>query len=176
MKRALPKMVKAPAGQNSLLTNFIKIQKREIAGPSQSTCSTGTDSTQKPSVEETKKPLKKRETKTKAKGELYQLPKSYNHTHDHKNGEWKDGKVNLWMWNINGVNAVLTKGNLQHFFDTVNPDIVCFNETKIGQEKINSISLHKYFPMQYFQYWNCSKAKLGYAGTAILSKVEPIKV
>jgi exonuclease III len=40
------------------------------------------------------------------------------------------------MWNINGVNAVLTKGVLQDFLDQTNPDILCFNETKIGEEKI----------------------------------------
>jgi exonuclease III len=43
-------------------------------------------------------------------------------------------------------------------------------------EKINQISLPKYFPKQYFQFWNCSKIQKGYSGTAILSKVEPINV
>ena len=80
------------------------------------------------------------------------------------------------MWNINGVNAVLTKGNLQHFLDSTNPDIICFNETKIDMEKINQISLPKYFPKQYFQFWNCCKIQKGYSGTALLTKVEPINV
>jgi exodeoxyribonuclease-3 len=80
------------------------------------------------------------------------------------------------MWNINGINSVLTKGALQEFLDKSNPDVLCFNEIKIGQEKIKQIGLHKYLPKQYFQFWNCSKVKLGYAGTAILTKVEPIHV
>lgn len=110
----LPKMIKAPtAGQNSLLTSFMKVQKREASQAVSSQPSLGTESTSKSTPEEKKlPPTNKREVKKASKGELYQLPKSYNHTHEHVNGEFKDGKVNVWMWNINGVNAVLTKGAL----------------------------------------------------------------
>jgi hypothetical protein len=113
MKKMLPKMIKAPAaGQNSLLTNFMKVQKREVSQVASSQPSLGTDSTTKSTPEEKKLPTNKREVKKASKGELYQLPKSYNNTHEHVNGEFKDGKVNIWMWNINGVNAVLSKGAL----------------------------------------------------------------
>jgi len=70
--------------------------------------------------------------------ELYALPKCYEHNHDHgTDGRFKDGKANIWLWNINGVNAVLTKQSLQEFLDATNPDIICLNETKIDQEKID---------------------------------------
>ena len=70
--------------------------------------------------------------------ELYAFPKCYEHTHDHgTDGRFKDGKANIWLWNINGVNAVLTKQSLQEFLDATNPDIICLNETKIDQEKID---------------------------------------
>jgi hypothetical protein len=74
--------------------------------------------------------INKRKLKEASK-DVYTLPKSYHHTHEHENGTFKEGKVNLWMWNINGVNAVLTKKNIQEFLDATNPDIICFNETKI---------------------------------------------
>ncbi len=70
--------------------------------------------------------------------ELYALPKCYEHTHDHgTDGSFKEGKANIWLWNINGVNAVLTKQSLQEFLDATNPDIICLNETKIDQEKLD---------------------------------------
>ncbi len=50
-------------------------------------------------------PENKREIKAKMKGDLYDLPKSYDNTHEHKDGQFKDGKLNIWMWNINGVNS-----------------------------------------------------------------------
>lgn len=78
----------------------------------------------------------KAESKTKAKPANYAFPKSYNNTHEHINGTFKDGKVNIWHWNINGINAVMNKGMLQHFLDTADPDIVSFNEIKIDDQKI----------------------------------------
>jgi hypothetical protein len=102
-------MIKAPAaGQNSLLTNFMKVHKREVSQVASSQPSLGTDSTTKSTPEEKKLPTNKREVKLANKGELYQFPKSYKNTHDHLKVEFKDGRVNIWMWNINGVNAVLT--------------------------------------------------------------------
>lgn len=131
MKKLLPTVIKstAAAPKNSLLTDFLKVQKRE-----QSTLIT-----EEVSTKEDKKGENKRAMKAASKKEpkvLYELPKSYNHTHEHGNGSFKNGKVNIWMWNINGINAVLKKGNMQHFIDSANPDIICFNETKIDKDKI----------------------------------------
>lgn len=83
---------------------------------------------------------------TKVKGPLYDFPKSLNNIHEHTDEGFKDGKVNIWHWNINGVNAVLTKGSLQHFFDKANPDIVCFNEIKIDEEKLEKIGVKNFIP------------------------------
>ncbi len=57
-----------------------------------------------------------------------------------------------------------------------NPDIVCFNEIKTDEEKIMKGGFHRQIPDGYEQYWNCSKTKKGYAGTAILTRVKPISV
>ena len=48
------------------------------------------------------------------------------------------GTLSIWSWNINGVNAGLTKGTLQKFIKEADPDILCLNETKTDIAKIRS--------------------------------------
>ncbi len=64
----------------------------------------------------------------------------------------------------------MRKGELQKFVAEHDPDILCLQETKAeqGQAEID-------FP-QYEEYWNSSKAKKGYSGTAIFTKTKPIAV
>ncbi len=64
----------------------------------------------------------------------------------------------------------MRKGELQKFIDKHNPDILCLQETKAeqGQAEID-------LP-EYQEYWNSSKAKKGYSGTAIFTRVKPIAV
>lgn len=78
--------------------------------------------------------------------------------------------MKIYSWNINGIRAVIKKGEFQKFFETYQPDIVCFQETKAekGQAEID-------LP-DYEEYWNSSKTKKGYSGTAIFTKVKPIEV
>jgi len=78
--------------------------------------------------------------------------------------------MKIFSWNINGIRAVIKKGEFQKFFEKYQPDIVCFQETKAeqGQAEID-------LP-DYEEYWNSSKAKKGYSGTAIFTKVKPIAV
>lgn len=80
------------------------------------------------------------------------------------------------MWNVNGINSVLTKGALQEIFDNKDPDIICFNEIKIDQEKLNAGRVKETIPLRYSQYWNCCKGRKGYAGTAVFTKVRPMNV
>lgn len=78
--------------------------------------------------------------------------------------------MKIFSWNINGMRAVVRKGELQKFIDKYHPDIICFQETKAeqGQAEID-------FP-EYKEYWNSSRAKKGYSGTAIFTKPEPLNV
>jgi exodeoxyribonuclease-3 len=78
--------------------------------------------------------------------------------------------MKIYSWNINGIRAVVRKGELQKLVAKYQPDILCLQETKAeqGQAKID-------FP-QYEEYWNSSKAKKGYSGTAIFTKIKPIAV
>ena len=51
-------------------------------------------------------------------------------------------------------------------------DIICFNETKLQETHVKDFMNN--FPNYPYQSWNSSTTKLGYSGTAILSKVKPI--
>ena len=78
--------------------------------------------------------------------------------------------MKVYSWNVNGIRAVIRKGALQDFIEQEKPDIVCFQETKAeqGQAEID-------LP-QYEEYWNSSKNKKGYSGTAIFTKIKPLAV
>lgn len=77
--------------------------------------------------------------------------------------------MKLYSWNVNGIRAVLNKGTFQTFIAEHRPDILCLQETKAkqGQAEID-------LP-EYVEYWN-SAEKAGYSGTAIFSKVKPLRV
>ncbi|MDR0947910.1 MAG: exodeoxyribonuclease III, partial [Lachnospiraceae bacterium] len=76
--------------------------------------------------------------------------------------------MKLISWNVNGIRACLQKGFLD-FFAQSDADIFCLQETKVQAGQV-TITLPG-----YHQYWNYAQKK-GYSGTAIFSKIEPIKV
>jgi len=76
--------------------------------------------------------------------------------------------VKIVSWNTNGLRACVKKG-FMNFFQEVNADIFCIQETKMQQEQ------SKILTPGYFQYWNSAKKK-GYSGTAIFTKTPPISV
>lgn len=71
-------------------------------------------------------------------------------------------------WNVNGLRACVKKGFLD-FFNEVDADFFCVQETKLQEGQIN-LELDG-----YYQYWNYA-VKKGYSGTAIFTKHEPINV
>lgn len=77
--------------------------------------------------------------------------------------------VKIYSWNVNGIRAVINKGMLAPFIDAHQPDILCLQETKAqqGQAEIDLPG--------YEEYWN-SAVKPGYSGTAIFSKIKPLKI
>ena len=89
--------------------------------------------------------------------------------------DFEEGKASIYSWNIAG-STVFEKGIIQEFMDAVKPDILCLNEIKTDPDKIDKKKLFSKMPQGYASYWNCSKTKLGYSGTAILTKVKPISV
>ena len=71
-------------------------------------------------------------------------------------------------WNVNGLRACVKKGFID-FFNEVDADFFCVQETKLQEGQIN-LELEG-----YYQYWNYA-VKKGYSGTAIFTKHEPINV
>ena len=71
-------------------------------------------------------------------------------------------------WNVNGLRACMQKG-FQNYFDQVNADFFCLQETKLQSGQID-LTLPN-----YHQYWNYAQKK-GYSGTAIFSKEMPQSV
>lgn len=80
--------------------------------------------------------------------------------------------MKLISWNVNGLRAVINKG-FKDFYNTINADIICLQETKMQQDQI-SMDINEIFKDRYV-YWNSAEKK-GYSGTVVISKVKPIKV
>ncbi len=80
--------------------------------------------------------------------------------------------MHLVSWNVNGIRAIIKKDFLKNI-KTLNPDILCLQETKAASEETKTaLELLS----DYKVYVNSSKARKGYSGTAILSKTEPLNV
>lgn len=75
----------------------------------------------------------------------------------------------VFSWNVNGIRAVVRKGDFVKFVQDYKPDILCLQETKAekGQAEID-------LP-DYTETWN-SASKKGYSGTAVFSKTKPLSV
>ena len=76
--------------------------------------------------------------------------------------------MKIISWNVNGIRAAINKG-FYSSMSKVNPDIICLQETKAHKDQVNLI-LDDY----PYKFWNSAQKK-GYSGTAIFSKIEPIK-
>ena len=77
--------------------------------------------------------------------------------------------MKIYSWNMNGIRAVVRKGELQPFLDKHQPDVLCIQETKANQDQI------VLDVPDYEEYW-CSAEKKGYSGTAIFTKHSPLEV
>ena len=76
--------------------------------------------------------------------------------------------MKLISWNVNGIRACVGK-NFMEFFNEVDADIFCLQETKLQENQID-LQLEG-----YYQYWNYAKKK-GYSGTSIFTQKEPLNV
>ena len=76
--------------------------------------------------------------------------------------------MKLVSWNVNGLRACMNKG-FQDFFNSVDADIFCVQETKMQQSQAELVL------DGYEQYWN-SALKKGYSGTAVFTKAKPLSV
>lgn len=74
----------------------------------------------------------------------------------------------LASWNVNGLRAVLAKG-FRDYLKEEKPDVICLQEIKCTSEQVT------YDLTGYEPFWN-SAEKPGYSGTAIFTRVAPLKV
>lgn len=80
--------------------------------------------------------------------------------------------LHLVNWNVNGFRSIMKKDFVKDV-QSINPDILCLQETKANVEEVKSLCV---LLPEYKVYVNSSKARKGYSGTAILSKTEPLAV
>lgn len=81
-------------------------------------------------------------------------------------------ELHIVNWNVNGIRSIIKKDFLKDI-KAMNPDILCLQETKAAVEEVKS-SLE--LLTGYQVHVNCSKARKGYSGTAILTRTEPLSV
>jgi exodeoxyribonuclease-3 len=80
--------------------------------------------------------------------------------------------ITLLSWNVNGIRAVHKKGFLDWLTEAA-PDILCLQETRAAEAQLPAALAQ---PEGYRCFWNASRAKKGYSGTALLTRSEPLDV
>ncbi len=79
--------------------------------------------------------------------------------------------MNIISWNVNGIRAIVKK-NFIESVKKLDPNILCLQETKATENVVQNALL----PLNnYLIYCNSAYIK-GYSGTALLSKIKPIKI
>jgi exodeoxyribonuclease-3 len=71
--------------------------------------------------------------------------------------------MKIFSWNVNGLRAVIKKGEFAKFIKKYQPDILCIQETKAKRGQV-AVDLP-----EYEEFWN-SAERAGYSGTAIFVK------
>jgi len=79
--------------------------------------------------------------------------------------------MKIYSWNVNGIRAVVRNGFLDWLHDS-KPNILCLQEIKARKKDIPK-EIKK---IKDYYFYSSSAEKRGYAGTAVLTKIKPIKV
>ena len=78
----------------------------------------------------------------------------------------------LISWNVNGLRAAYKKGFMD-WLAAANADIVCLQEVRAEPQQLPD---ELRAPTGYHAFWNPSRSKPGYSGTAILTRTRPRRV
>ena len=79
--------------------------------------------------------------------------------------------MKLLSWNINGIRAAEKKG-FREFLENSDADVICLQETKAQPDQIPMTLTH----VPGWHVWFHSAERKGYSGTAIYSKINPVRV
>ena len=79
--------------------------------------------------------------------------------------------MRLVSWNVNGIRAVMKK-DFSASLKAMKTDVLCLQETKAQDDQV----LEALAGVDGYHIYSNSAVKKGYAGTAILSKMEPLDV
>ncbi|XP_022743632.1 DNA-(apurinic or apyrimidinic site) lyase, chloroplastic isoform X2 [Durio zibethinus] len=85
--------------------------------------------------------------------------------------------VKVLSWNVNGLRALLKVEGFPalELAKRENFDVLCLQETKLQEKDVESV---KQSLIEGYEnsFWTCSHSKLGYSGTAIISRIKPLSV
>jgi len=79
--------------------------------------------------------------------------------------------MRIISWNVNGIRAAVKKGFTESL-EAMQPDMLCLQETKAQDDQVAEALAG----IQGYRLYANSAVKKGYAGTAVLSKKEPLSV
>lgn len=84
--------------------------------------------------------------------------------------------MKLMSWNVNGLRALLKLEGFSalELAQREDFDILCLQETKLQEKDVEKIA--SLIDGYQNNFWTCSSAKLGYSGTAIISRIKPLSV
>ncbi|KAK1578980.1 hypothetical protein Q3G72_034688 [Acer saccharum] len=85
--------------------------------------------------------------------------------------------MKLLSWNVNGLRALLKLEGFSalQLAQREDFDVLCLQETKLQEKDVESIR-ESLIDGYESSFWTCSVSKLGYSGTAIISRVKPVSV
>ncbi|XP_057835643.2 DNA-(apurinic or apyrimidinic site) endonuclease, chloroplastic isoform X2 [Cryptomeria japonica] len=89
----------------------------------------------------------------------------------------ENNMVRLISWNVNGLRALLKReeNKFLQLAERENFDILCLQETKLQEKDVQQIK-QGLLDGYETSFWTCSVSKLGYSGTAVISRVKPVSV
>ncbi len=82
--------------------------------------------------------------------------------------------MRLATWNVNGIRAIVKK-DFTDSIQKLSADVIGFQETKAQDDQVRE-ALFGLEGLEEYHVFSSSAVKKGYSGTAILSKITPIRV
>ena len=79
--------------------------------------------------------------------------------------------MKIISWNVNGIRAIAKKDFFKDL-EKMAPDILCLQETKAQDDQVAEVLADT----ENYEVYSNSAEKKGYSGTAILTRISPIKV